>query len=256
MSAENKELNAKNITFFTACRENTGKALCDSGDAYGRHHEQPTDPEDTPIIRCWNADEPATINTAAYLNNHFKIDRKLQKACETFGEKETYLNWFELGEAFMEAKGYHQIQRDNVCNRENDLDQMFVYETWSNTNYDDCCANDAVVTVFYMHCGCDVRGGYGRPLFTRALGDYNFPVDLCAGYHISEGMDKDEVELTSDEFQSLDEQWGVGYSSYPYGLLEQDVEEFLEDFRTTDTVRARLKTGELVTICAYADEVN
>jgi hypothetical protein len=259
MSADKNELSAKNITFFTACRENTGKSLCDSGDFYGRVYDKPAIPEDVPIIKEWREGEPATINTAAYLDNHFKIDRKLQKGCETFGKKNTEMTWFELGEEFMKSKGYRQLQRDNVCNRENDLDQVFVYEVWcheSEPTYDDVYNNDAVVTVFYMHCGCDVRGGYGRPIFTRGLGDYNFPVDLNAGYHISEGVDSEGNVLESDEYESLDEQWEIGYSSYPYGKLQDDVTEFLKDSRTNDTVRARLKTGELVTIYAYADEVS
>lgn len=259
MSAENKELNAENINFFAACRENTGRALCDSGDHYGRQYDKPAIDENSPIIKCWEAGSPATINTAVYLNDRFKIDRELQKACEDFGEEETDLSWFELGEKFMESKGYRQLQRENVYNTENNFDQVFIFEVWCHEDkptYNDIYANDAVVTVFYMHCGCDVRGGYGRPLFTRSRGDYSIPVELFAGYYITDGFDADGEELIPEVYAELGDQWDIGYSSYPYGQLERDVEEFLEESRTNDTVCARLKTGELVTIQAYVSEVN
>jgi len=53
-----------------------------------------------------------------------------------------------------------------------------------------------------------------------------------------------------DEHDDLDEHWQAGYSSYPYGELEQDVAEWHEDTRTIDSVEVTLKTGERVIVVA------
>jgi hypothetical protein len=258
------KLSSKNITFANACRENTGAALGDSGDAYGRHWEDPNVPNEDVGILSWDEGCSATINTAAYLNDRFEIDRAIQKKWETYNGKHPDYDWFESGKHFMESIGYTSSACDNVYNQENTLSQVFIYEVWLDKDGDPddyWNATDNAVVVIHIHTGCDVRGGYGRPIFCKAKGDYCIPMDLSAEY-VAEKLPGPPVdprqlmlpmELPTEEWmdlQEIDEHWQCGYSNYPYGQLENDVEEWHEDTRTRDSVEVTLKTGKRILVRA------
>lgn len=252
------ELSGANITFFTACRENTGKSLCDSGGAYGYEYDKDVDPEDSPIILSWDEGGPATLNTAVYLNERYEIDRELQEKFDRFCEEtEEDLSWIELGEVFMESLEYSCASAENMYNLDTDLSQTFEHRIWVHVDDDPCSGrNDWVfsdgnkVVVINIHTGCDVRGGYGRPIFCRSMGSYTIPSSPTAEYFILSGVDAKGNELSSDARMELCEEWANGYTDYPWGQLEKDVKEFLEETRTSDTVQAVLNTGETVVIQA------
>jgi len=78
------DLSPAGITFAAACRWPSGRAMCDSGGAYGRHWEKDPLPEELPIIREWDEGCPATIETAAFLDAQMEIDRDWQKRWSEF----------------------------------------------------------------------------------------------------------------------------------------------------------------------------
>lgn len=264
MSAKPEQLTAKKITFFTACRENTGAALCDSGGAYGRWHEAaPIDPGSTPAIKLELSEDreylDVTLSTPHYLDANFEIDRKLQGQFERWLKKHPEGSWFENGQEFMEELGYTQQMRGNPYNSDNDLSQVFVFEVWNlddpggHKNDGGLYATDTTVTVFYMHTGCDVRGGYGRPIFSRGRHDYAIPADVVVGFHIMEGTDAEGNEIKQDQARELDETWQIGYSDSPKCRLDDDVEEWLK-IDDEGYIHAKLKTGETVKILPYMQE--
>ena len=250
MSKKNTDpLSAGNITFFAACRENTGKHMLDSGDAYGRIYDRPQDPKDALIIKEWSKGCSATICTAAFLDKFYTIDRKLQRKWEAWDKKQEGLAWFESGAKFAEnVLGLFQEARDNMCNQETDFDQVFVYEVYNLEKASDWIyPKDDTLVVLYMHTGCDVRGGYGRPIFCRVASccdQDTVPVNCCAGYYASD-----------EDGNAIDEEghWAPGWSSYPYGILEEEVAEWHDDTRANDSVEVTLNDGRRVKVYASVD---
>jgi len=252
-SAPRDPLSACRITFAAACRENTGVSMCDSGGVNGRGWQQPPIPKGAPEIRDWCKGCSACIQTSVFLENRMEILRELQGRWQRWDNRRADLDWFESGAAFMEEAGYHQVDRDNVYNRENDLSSCYVYEVWQKNGEksDDWIYDRSAVVALYMHTGCDVRGGYGRPIFCRSRGDYVIPIDLCAEYRASPAArPADGCDVDWAHFRAIDERWQSGYASYPYGQLEADVAEWHEETRTRDSVEVTLKTGERVLVTA------
>lgn len=256
-------LSAENITFAAACRENTGMALCDSGGAYGRSYEQPPVKGDGNAILRWDEGCPATMETSQYLADHYEINRELQKEFEVWeaevgeeGNKKHEGSWLAIGEDFLEGHDKKYILRNggNIYNGEYDLTQDFAYrifDTAEEDNQDWIYTHDNTIVVINVHTGCDIRGGYGRPLFCTSLCDYSFPDGLRAEYIIDECRLDGEVLDGQDVFD-LSESWQSGYTPWPYGELEDDVERWFEWTRTRDTVVVLLTSGHLCRIRAVA----
>jgi len=195
-------------------RQNTGRHMCDSGDIYGRHYDSPV-PEKA--VYHDGFDSPATISTTHMLANNFEFT----KAHEDFynwlrySNVDANLSWCETIQEFFKDYGFWQcVARDNTYNSENDLDQCFIWEVWQaeHLDGDDWIYGESdglnYQLILQIHTGCDVRGGYSRPLFVEYTGDdYILPVDLSAQYY---------CELLDDN-----ENWQCGYSSYPYGEIEK-----------------------------------
>lgn len=76
-------------------------------------------------------------------------------------------------------------------------------------------ADDALV-VIYIHTGCDVRGGYGQPVFLRSSNSsYAMQaLDWCHQFYAVEGADEDGEALDDSELQSICEKWQNGYSAH------------------------------------------
>jgi hypothetical protein len=127
-----------------------------------------------------------------------------------------------------------------------------VWEVYGDADTSDWIyANDALMVV-YAHTGCDVRGGYAYPLFLNSSGDYSIPIDLVAGYSITECR-KNGEKLEYDEYEQLDEKWQVGYSSNPSYQLSKDIKRVFEFTKTTDSVVVELESGEIVKIAAFVN---
>ena len=246
--------------FALACRENTGSHVLDSGGAYGRHHEKPAlnlgSPDitlevygrGTEFLPQRDPEVVATIETAKFLTEKFDILRELHSEFETW-QDERDGDWFELASDFMLEKGYQSAAKDNVYNRENDLSQVYVWEVFQsseNKNKDWIYDAEAVV-VIWVHTGCDVRSGYGSPLFCRSSGsDYAVPMDYVAGWLITEGTNSDGNPLSPDECLSLCERWQPGYSTNPAGQFTEEIERIL--YHSETRIRVLLKTGETVVV--------
>lgn len=242
-------------TFAAACRFNSGKSLLDSGDAYGRHWQKPAIALDcSPVIvraeqRKHGAEVCATIETAHFLAEALKVDFELQSQFEDWAAEQEG-TWFELGERFAtEVLGMTQHARDNVYNGENDLSQVFIWEAYSpNDHESDWIYAKDPLCVIYVHTGCDVRGGYSKPLFCRSKGDYAVPVDYCAQFYAESGTDADGVELTEAELQDISDKWCCGYSSHPSYQVEKEIETVLECDESGQWFTAKLASGETVKI--------
>lgn len=242
--------------FHDYCRENTGKAMCDSGDYYGRHYEKSPIPADAPEVAQWLKGCSATLETAVFLAERMELLPELQAEWEKWdGENGQELDWFVSGREFLRGKLRHSVARGNICNNESDLSQAYVWDVFipdGEEPSDWIYAHDAVV-IIHIHCGCDVRSGYSRPIFCKSKGDYCIPTDLCAEYHAEPvAYPKDGPDIDWEHFQAIDEKWQTGYTSWPYGALEGDVEEWHEHTRDRDSVEVTLKTGERVRVRATA----
>ena len=264
--------------FFELCRQNTGKSMCDSGDYYGRHYEQPPIPEDAPMIREWDKGCSATIETAVYLNEAYRIDPDWQEGWQSWAEIHgDDMSWFESAQAFMEQAGYVCEVRINTYNGESDLSQVFEAHVWrkpDQSQRDWIYDTDAVIVIF-VHTGCDVRGGYTSPVFCQSNTENTVPVDVSAGYRIEEARNYRRAKyqqpweemlpalkdpgadfvsgtelLDHNECRTFDETWQPGYSSYPYGEMEKAVERWFEFTRTRNTVCVKLKDGLIAKVYA------
>lgn len=252
------DLNWDKITFAAACRENTGRHMCDSGGENGRGWQQPDISVNAPEIRDWHKGCSATIQTSVFLAERMEILRDLQRRWQDWDkgtQGDSARGWFASGADFMEILGYEQACRGNVYNGENDLSDIYVYEVWQKPGEEtspDWIYDRNAVAVLYLHTGADARGGYGRPIFCRSNGDYTIPFDLCAEYSAEPlpGYGPEEVDWA--HLHDICEQWQTGYSSYPYGELDKDVEIWHEETRTRSTVEVTLKTGERVLVRAAA----
>lgn len=237
----------RNEIFDKACRENTGRHLLDSGDYYGRHWQNPPLAPDRPMV-TWGK-HGAIIDTALFLATYLEPIEALNKEFNEFCARDENAEkcYASLVKPFMKTKGLVCQSRNNVYNGEQDLSQVYIWAVYTKEDDSDWVyADDEAVTVIEIHTGCDVRGGYAKPIFCRALGEYQVPVDLCCGYRIV------EAHIPLDQYQLLDERWQIGYSLWPAGQVKEDVERIFEFTRTVDTVCALLKTGEVVKIQAYS----
>lgn len=253
------------------CRYNSGRSPLDSGDHYGRHYDRPEIQPTAPVVSL-DKYGGAVINTGVWLSERFSVldemHEQFDKFCETNED-----DWFTASTEFMESLGYIQRARDNTYNTESDLDQCIVWEVWTKDDSNDWIYDDEAISVMFIHTGCDVRGGYSPPLFMRAAGcyDYAFPADIVASYCVTEARNYRRVKYPQPmplldwagvavdtrpsgrdviDHTGLDEKWQAGYTGYPWGEVEKDVERVFEYTRTDDSVCAKLHDGTLVKICA------
>jgi len=273
MSVDTEHLSADRITFRSACRENTGSHFLDSGGAYGRSHQHPDIPQDSHETSMefygWNEDgtpetgtdhkgEPfprgeimSTLHTGAFLDRNVEIDRDLQAEFDEFAQTPEFEreDWSACLTAFLEDKGYVRTASDNVCNGENDLDQVYVWQVWEKEGEEsgEWIYADEFIAVYFIHTGCDIRGGYGRPIFsTEPAGDcsanYAVPLDtVCEWYFQALEVEPNETPLMAGmpEPDNMGEDWaeranqsgefGSGYSSYPVGEVMRYVRRCFPD---------------------------
>jgi hypothetical protein len=146
--------------------ENTGSSMCDSGDAYGRHHEhnqgrdflaEPATKfrittygdDSVPEIRC-------THNVFHWLRQRVIYDAKMTAKFNRFAKlacnKDSYN--LELAEEFAKLHG-HNRSTVNTYNGEDMLSQTLQYVYFE--------TDDGCYVLLQIHGGCDVRGGYTDP---------------------------------------------------------------------------------------------
>jgi hypothetical protein len=214
-------------------RYNSGRHFLDSGDAYGRHHEQPA-PSPGPVA------EGGRIITARLLAEHFDENETLDAEFQAFAAERDG-SWFENEDEFLTSLGYVVAARDNTYNQDNDLSQDFVWCVWRHGNVEDrgdwvwdatkgqTVVSDegrelpAYVTTVFAHTGCDIRGGYSPPIFGAFDGETALP-DLVVGWYLAAEDEADEdAEAVAAEWNDRGE-FSVGYSSSPRYHLESKAE--------------------------------
>lgn len=151
--------------------ENTGIALCDSGDAYGRHWQENQGRDLSSFINApeaeivsWGEDEFGwvRIDVFHYLDNRVEYDYELDQEFAEFANlpenKET--GWLWLMEEWAESKSNNgDSETFNSYNAENLLSQ-----TIQGTCFE---IGDEWYVLLQIHGGCDVRGGYTAPRVFR-----------------------------------------------------------------------------------------
>lgn len=154
-------------------RENTGRHLLDSGDAYGRHWErnQKRDFEKEPgAVLDIDAKYGGEISVTVRLY-HFLLERvcrderaaKLQEQFEQFAELPEHESeeWSETIEDFVNEIGGKPRYSGYTYNEENVLDQDFLYYVFRDSE-DDAGTGDEMCFL-QSHNGCDARGGFTKP---------------------------------------------------------------------------------------------
>lgn len=169
--AEQKELTGRVLAAML--RENTGRALLDSGDYYGRHWErnQKRDIEN---------ESGATLNVNAKYGQgeisvtlrlyHFLLARvcrderatELQEQFEQFAElpENDCESWEDNVNTFTKKIGARQIRAGYTYNEENWLDQDFLYYVFDDDGND---GSGYRMCFLQSHNGCDARGGFTKP---------------------------------------------------------------------------------------------
>ena len=184
-------------------RQNTGAHFLDSGGAYGRIYNNPL-PSAFLSINEYGVTISVTHLLVQYATIH-PLHSQLYKYAIT----EPDMPWFDIGQSFMEKRGFECAARDNTYNVDNDFDQSFVYEVWTKNECSDWIYDESAVIVVYVHTGCDVRGGYASPIVcTFPESEHVMPLDFLVDLY-SPDLDDTENELLR-----------VGYSGYPLGQLE------------------------------------
>ncbi|REJ65664.1 MAG: hypothetical protein DWQ31_17135 [Planctomycetota bacterium] len=153
-------------------QENTGRALCDSGDYYGRNWEmnQGVDFEKTQegTLRFWNRngelDIMPIISVYHFLKERLEYNEALDEQYREFCEREDTYRELRSAEVFVEqlddARGIYGDESGpftvNTYNGEDLLSQIIQYVYWTD--------DDGAHVMLQIHGGCDARGGYTDPV--------------------------------------------------------------------------------------------
>lgn len=143
--------------------ENTGRGICDSGDAYGRHWErnQKQHPKDQPEIEfeIWNGTIQYTINTYHYLIKKYDLD----EICDGFNKTNIGCDNWHCEEMYgVSSEAWDHLKECGHI--------KFLGDTWNTSNYDsslsqvlqgqDIMIDGHYYTILQLHNGCDIREGY------------------------------------------------------------------------------------------------
>lgn len=172
--------------------ENTGKALCDSGDAYGRNWQRnqgktiedfEREPEEHIIWDGNYLDRRVSVfHYLSQLETDWICDYFNSMPCkdwdceEVYGVSEAQWNWLN---SKCEVKVNHSF---NTYNRDSDLSQI-LQGSW-------LTINDEQYLLIQIHGGCDARGGYTDAKLFRPREEY-YIHEYLMEY-------KDSCELTDD----------------------------------------------------------
>ena len=214
------------------CRENTGSALCDSGGAYGYNYNKPIPKSPLRIDK----DSGGNLDGIYISLPHFlaevldedKITEGWDKEFERFDKLHENGSYLSNIEDFSETKGY-VCKSENTYNNENNLDQDLQYIILIPKELErDWLYSDKVLIAIQPHCGCDIRGGYGRPRIFKFSGgtaaESGF-LDVTTGLYVPDSIGK--KDFNEYNFENL----GVGYSNYFQGEIEKNelIEKVLVD---------------------------
>ncbi|HET9280348.1 MAG TPA: hypothetical protein VFR24_00100 [Candidatus Angelobacter sp.] len=166
-------------------KENTGRAMCDSGSAYGRNWErnqarkfqkEPSALLDIFTHRArdyWKEDTvelSPVVSVFHFLSEALEYSPKIDRQLQSFARRVEFENepWLSIAEAFAQHYADQQeskppVNTVNTYNGEDFLSQVLQYVM---------VGEDEGVVVLSIHGGCDVRGGYTKPRVFRYSTDW------------------------------------------------------------------------------------
>lgn len=179
--------------------ENTGRALCDSGDAYGRNWQrnQGQDLSAAPAVTVsWDAfrarDEEhlpgqlmlcGTVDLYHWMTRNLEFDAELQAQLDEFAAREENedSNWLQLQEEFADylhdREGHEAKPR--VINTYNDPDNVDLSQVLQYVELYTEDRHEPSHLIVSVHGGCDVRGGYTSPVVYRLRHEYYEALDAA-----------------------------------------------------------------------------
>jgi hypothetical protein len=139
--------------------ENTGRALCDSGDAYGRNWERNQGMTTEMFLegpKAW-MDYGPTLSTFHYLNDRLSYAPAMDRLFNIWlADNEDDRSWLADMEGFAaHMTGDKYINTYNSYNWDTLLDTVV---QWTEFEY-----KDMTYILLQVHGGADVRGGYTKP---------------------------------------------------------------------------------------------
>lgn len=149
---------------FEMLTENTGRALCDSGDAYGRNWQrnQGKTVEDFRNAPEITQEECPAIDVFHFLTERLTYSQEWQDRYDEFAAE--HLDMYDTER--MEEFGAYVLRSNqtkaytvNSYNGEDYLSQVIQYTVIPQ----DYCFVDETVILLQIHGGADIRGGYTSP---------------------------------------------------------------------------------------------
>ena len=176
--------------------ESTGRALMDSGDAYGRNWERNQSAvaehgaevfTSRPDVRfhTWNDKfDYVSINTFNWLLSTVEYAPDVQQHFDEFVENSDNSHWLSDMEEFLESNfDFIETRVVNTYNYDNNLDETLQWVEWSD-------GFERFVLLQY-HGGADIRGGYTKPRAFRVLDTDYFGDDAAEIWCDNHGMETD-----------------------------------------------------------------
>lgn len=183
------------IKLIEMLTENTGRHMLDSGGAYGRNWErnQGEDFYSQPLSQYkfefypdgdWYVD--FSINLFPYLRERLEyvpyLDNKFIEFCKEY-DPEDKQSWADCLEAFQGVlQDKHNLEYKTSWNTYND-EYNFLSQVLQGYEFRDNHLDTYIA--LQIHGGCDVRGGYTRPVFFKLDAWTDFICDQADSYTIS-----------------------------------------------------------------------
>jgi hypothetical protein len=175
----------------------TGRALCDSGDAYGRNWERnqaksiedfENQPSATLEVSRWEHDGKVHFdaNVTIDLYHHLVRVLELDSICDEFNALpvEDWLGDFtgtsEAGDAWLKNKGF--TAKGNTFNTYNWSANFSQVLQGCHLEY----LNGDTYLLLQVHQGCDIRGGYTDAKLFKVESEYHITDENCGFYVQSE----------------------------------------------------------------------
>lgn len=171
--------------------ENTGRALCDSGDAYGRNWQrnQGKDFSAAPAVTVrWDVwrrpgdDHPGelslcgTVDLYHWMTRNLEFDAELQAQLDEFAAREENedSSWLQIQGEFadyLHDRDGHEAE-PRVINTYNDPDNVDLSQVLQYVELYTEDRHEPSHLIVSVHGGCDVRGGYTSPVVYRLRYEY------------------------------------------------------------------------------------